>query len=53
MFTLNGIANMLAPFVTQIAQARHANPYLHGTDGGMAAVDWIGAPVQAAASSLY
>jgi hypothetical protein len=51
MFTLNGIANMLAPFVTWIARARHAN--LHAIDGWTAAVRWVRGAFQAAANSPY
>jgi len=53
MFTLSGIANMLAPFVTRIAQARHANPRFTQSMAGMPRFARAGALVQAAANSPY
>jgi hypothetical protein len=51
MFTLNGIANMLAPFVTWIARARHANPRFTQSMAGLPRFAGAGALVQAAANS--
>jgi len=53
MFTLNGIANMLAPFVTWIAQSRHANPRVTEPMAGVPRSTGAGALVQTAANSPY
>jgi hypothetical protein len=53
MFTLNGIVNMLAPFVTWIAQARHANPRFTEPMAGPPPSIGAGVLVQAAANSPY
>jgi hypothetical protein len=53
MFTRNGIANMLAAFVTEVAQARHANPRCTEPMAGLRRSTRGGALVRAAATSPY